>query len=132
MFPSCDQLELAQTTPHEEPCAQVGAYNYSRDARLEAQAFINQLIRENGNPPEGVRFKITSNPHDFGSYLDVVIIFDDQDELCSDYAYKIEANTPHRWDRKARKELKEAGYSLLEEDEDFIDPAGGRGLHSHI
>lgn len=108
-----DQFELSQTTPHEEPCAQVGSHNYSSDSRIEARAFINQLIRENGTPPDGVRFKITSNPHDFGSYLDVAIQFDDSNEECAKYAYNIEANTPYVWDAEAKKELAEAGYTLL-------------------
>lgn len=107
-----DQFELAQTTPHEEPCAQVGSPNYSSNSRIEARTFINQLIRENGNPPDGVRFKITSHPHDFGSYLDVSIIFNDEDEACSNYAYDIESNTPDHWDSEAKQELKEAGYML--------------------
>jgi hypothetical protein len=106
------QLELACTTPHDEPCAQVGSFNYSSSSRAEARALINQLIRENGNPPEGVGFKIKSNPHDFGSYLDVVIRFDEDNEEQSDYAYQIEGAIPDKWDSEAKRELAEAGYNL--------------------
>ena len=107
-----NQLELACTTPHDERCAQVGDPNYSSNSRAEARALINQLIRENGEPPSGVSFKITSNPHDFGSYLDVVIRFDEDNEEQSDYAYMIEGAIPDKWDNEAKTELKEAGYNL--------------------
>jgi len=202
-----DQFELSQTTPHNEPCAQVGDPNYTMYARMETRAFINQLIRENGTPPEGVEFRITKNPHDFGTYLDVAIRFDENEDEQADYAYKVEGNTPEKWDVLAIKELKELGYPLLEkraeefevavfddfddsnaeviigglsfeeaeklakklfatgkhygveiidsdpdnmesivwiavqsettkitpkDDDEFIDPAGGRGLHSHV
>jgi hypothetical protein len=39
-------LELAATTPLDEPCAQVGSENYIRNSRKEAQAFINQIMRK--------------------------------------------------------------------------------------
>jgi hypothetical protein len=106
-----DQFELAQTTPHDEPCAQVGSPDYIKNARIEARAFINQIIRENGNPPDGVSFKITSNPHDFGTYLDVSLRFLGN-EVCEEYVYKVEGNTPSNWDAEAKKELAENGYLL--------------------
>lgn len=108
-----DQFELAQTTPCQEKCIQVGADDYLRLARIEARAFINQIIRENGNPPEGVNFKITSNPHDFGTYLDVAIQFDEEDDVQVDYVFMIERNPPFLWDAQAKKELAEKGYTLL-------------------
>lgn len=107
-----DQFELAQTTPHDEPCIQIGSEDYTRLARIEARAFINQLIRINGHPPGDAAFRITNNPHDFGTYLDVAIAFDDDNEEECDYAYLIERTTPNRWDEEAKKELAENGYKI--------------------
>lgn len=107
-----DRFELAQTAPHEEPCAQVGSPNYMKNARIEARAFINQIIRENGAPPDGVSFKITNNPHDFGTYLDVALVFSDDDEEGANYVYSVESKTPDNWDEEAKKELAENGYLL--------------------
>ena len=100
-----DSLNLAPV-PLGEGCAQLGEACYSSRARRECTAFINQLKREFGEPPAGARFKITQNPHDFGTYLDVEIQFDDEDEAASEYAYKVEANLPEYWDDAADQELK--------------------------
>ena len=62
-----DSLEL-DCTPIDEPCAQVGSEDYAKNARLECKAFAAQLMRTFGEPPPGCSFKITSNPHDFGTY----------------------------------------------------------------
>jgi len=99
-----DSLNLSPT-PVGEDCAQLGDANYSSRARQECRAFIQQLKREFGEPPIGAVFKITQNPHDFGTYLDVDIQFNDEDDMASEYAYKIEANLPEFWDAAAKKEL---------------------------
>jgi hypothetical protein len=99
-----DSLNLSPT-PVGEDCAQLGDANYSSRARQECRAFIQQLKREFGEPPIGAAFKITQNPHDFGTYLDVDIQFNDEDDAASEYAYKVEANLPEFWDAAAKKEL---------------------------
>lgn len=92
--------------PAEESCDQLGA-NYRPDiARAECKAFIKQLKRQFGEPPEGVVFKITSEAHDFGTYHEVAIRFPDR---CSDagwdYASKCESDAWTEWDEEARMEL---------------------------
>jgi hypothetical protein len=99
-----DSLNLAPV-PLDEECAQLGAADYSSRSRKECTAFINQLKRVFGEPPPRASFKITQNPHDFGTYRDVDIQFDDEDEAASEYAYKVEANIPAEWDEDALKEL---------------------------
>jgi len=99
-----ESLSLSPT-PVGEECAQLGDSNYSSRARKECSAFINQLIREFGEPPAGAGFKISQNHHDFGTYLDVEISFRDEDEAAAAYAYEIEANLPEYWDEVAHKEL---------------------------
>lgn len=99
-----DSLNLSPT-PLSEPCAQLGEPNYSSQSRKECQAFIGQLKRVFGEPPPGAYFKITSNPHDFGTYRDIDIVFNDEDEVASEYAYQVEANLPEFWDEEAKKEL---------------------------
>ena len=98
-----DSLSLSPT-PAGEECAQLGDPDYSSRARKECRAFINQLIREFGEPPSGVGFRISQNPHDFGTYLDVEVRFRDDDEAV-EYAYNLEANLPEYWDEEAHKEL---------------------------
>ena len=99
-----DSLNLSPT-PIGEDCAQLGDADYSVRSRKECTAFINQLKRVFGEPPAGAHFKVTSNPHDFGTYRDVDIQFDDENEEATEYAYRVEANLPEYWDEEANGEL---------------------------
>ena len=95
-------LELGPT-PHEEPCEQVGDNYNPIQAKRECRAFINQLKRMFGEC-EGARFVITSNPHDFGSYFEVVVKFNNNEQAI-DYAFMVEEKCPARWDEEAKLEL---------------------------
>lgn len=99
-----ESLSLSPT-PVGEECAQLGAPDYHSRARKECRAFINQLIREFGEPPASAGFRISQNPHDFGTYLDVEIRFRDEDEEAVEYAYNLESNLPEHWDEEALKEI---------------------------
>ena len=55
----------------------------------------NPLI---GEEPEGTRLTIKANPHDFGTYYEVVCYFDDEDEEAARYAFRCEAEAPDEWD----------------------------------
>jgi hypothetical protein len=84
--------------PTDEDCAAVGHPDYEANARLECLRFIELLRKINGNEPEGAELLICANPHDFGTYYDVVCQFEDKDEEAKAYAYKVEANIPATWD----------------------------------
>ena len=99
-----DSIDL-ETTPVEEQCEQVGPNFDPVKARLEARTFIAQLVRIFGEPPFGVRFKVKSNAHDFGSYPSVEILFDDMNEEASRYAYQVEGGVPAYWDDESKKAL---------------------------
>ena len=96
------------STPYDESCAQVGSDRYHRVYRAECLAFINQLRRLFGPEPEDAYLRITSNPHDFGSYHEVICDYDCDTPNAVEYAYKCEAETPAEWDDLARAELKAA------------------------
>jgi hypothetical protein len=99
-----DILDLGPT-PAEEKCAQVGQDNYHEVSRREANAYIKQLRRMFGEEPAGARLTMKSYPHDFGSYLEVVVKFNENDEEAVEYAFKLEGNLPGEWDDEARQEL---------------------------
>ncbi len=92
-------------TPPEESCAQVGRPNYREQALKECRAYMRQLVRVFGEPPSGARFALTSEAHDFGTYYEVVIQYDVEDEPASAFAFRVEANLPAEWDAQAREEL---------------------------
>jgi hypothetical protein len=91
------------SSPTGELCAQVGSDNYEARARKECVAFKNQLLRVFPNIPDGTYLSVKSFPHDFGSYLEVVCWYDNEDEDSRNYAYNM--NTPEYWDDEAKKEV---------------------------
>jgi hypothetical protein len=67
-------------------------------------AFIRQLRRHFGPEKGTARFAILWQPHDFGTYGEVVCYFDDEDEEGANYAYDSE-ECPEHWDDEAKEEL---------------------------
>lgn len=105
------------SAPCEEQCAQVKAFDYPQRGRAECRAYINQIRRVMGEPPEGANLFIKSNPHDFGTYLEVVAkvggpLSQEAREKALDYAYRCESESPANWDDEARAELAAAGYPV--------------------
>jgi hypothetical protein len=102
-----DYLTLGPT-PCEETCQPVGMPTYDHGKAIkESRVYKAQLERMHGEPPDGAYFKVKSFPHDFGSYMEVVIMFDSDDEKAREYAYKVEANCPANWDEIAKSQLVE-------------------------
>ena len=113
-------------TPWNEPCAQVGAADYAEKSRLETQTYINQLLRQFGEPPGLSFFRVKRFPHEFGSYHEVVITYDDENEAAVEFAYNVENNTPERWDEQALEELRQRGYTMQVVPKDKPNRAGIR------
>jgi hypothetical protein len=84
--------------PCDEPCAQVGEDDYPRKSRDECKRYVALLERKFPNAPDGTYFGVKSFPHDFGTYREVCVFFDDEDEKSTGFALKVEANTPMTWD----------------------------------
>lgn len=106
-------FQLGTTVPVDEPCAQVGTKNYEKNAKIEAEVFKAQLLRIVGPPPnEDTYLKVTYHPHDFGTYSDMTVYYDDEDEESEAWMLMVEGNLPAEWDEIAQKELKERGYQL--------------------
>jgi hypothetical protein len=92
--------------PCGEDCEQVGTSRYDPDkARFECGAYRRQLERLF---PKG-DFRVKSFPHDFGSYLEVVIVYDTEDEAETDLSFTVEGVCPEYWDEQSLKELREHG-----------------------
>lgn len=87
--------------PSDEPCAQVGRPGYSLKARTECEAYVGLLARTFPEVKDLVQFVITSNPHDFGSYLDVVAEYDENNPEAVDAVLRVEGSLPTAWDPEA-------------------------------
>ena len=98
------------STPSNEACAQVGSDGYCIKSRIECVVFANQLLRMFPDTPEGAHVGTKSFPHDFGTYYEVVVKYEDTDESAMHYAFMLESKAPEDWDDEAKKELTEMGY----------------------
>lgn len=103
-------------TPCDEDCTQAG--ENLRDGIVECHAYIDQLIRVHGTPPEGCEFFIVENHHEFGIYHEAAIFYampdeeaEDPDETALDYAMKVEGGC-EKWDAQAKKFLRSANHHL--------------------
>lgn len=94
-------------TPCDEQCEQIGTDGYDPVlAKLECRVFAKQIRRICGDPPNGARLVVASEPHDFGSYHEVSVKFDDSEDAI-EYAYKCESECIEHWDLEALTELAE-------------------------
>jgi hypothetical protein len=91
-----DYMEIGPS-PCDEPCVNVGEESYDPRARDECARFIELIRKKLGPEPDGARLAIKSNPHVFGSYLDVVCYFEDSDEEARAYAFLCESEAPRTW-----------------------------------
>ena len=103
-----DYIEIG-SSPSDESCAQVGDIYYEMRSKIETRAYLNQLNRmfpEVLNSST-LRFSVKTFQHDFGSYKEVVINYDSDDEEEYEIAIsKIDKNIPSNWDEKALEEIK--------------------------
>ncbi len=86
------------TVPVAEECSQVGDPDYHTKTKAECRRYITQLKRTFGEPPLGARYKVKAEHHDFGTYHEVVIEFNSENEDAVEYAYVVEGNLPEYWD----------------------------------
>lgn len=94
-----DYIELG-CSPAGEDCVQVGTDDYATKARAECHRYVELLTKTFGEPPAGSRFAVKSFPHDFGSYYEVVVYFDDDYPASEDFAFKVERALPETWEGK--------------------------------
>lgn len=106
-----DYLEIP-STPLDEKCVQVGEENYYAMSLVEVRVMKDFLLRKFGQPPAGAYFACKRVNHDFGSYPELRIYFDENDQEASKYAYDLDSNIPAQWDAVALRKLREAGYDM--------------------
>jgi hypothetical protein len=89
------------SSPIEEDCVQVNPnVNYIPAMKEECSRF-KKLLEEKFPIPENlvgkVYFQIKSFPHDFGTYYEVVVMYDDKNSDAEEFAVNVENNTPLKW-----------------------------------
>lgn len=92
-------LELG-SAPLGEDCVQLSSkVEYLEEMIKECRRY-KELLEKLFPHGEEVRasFKIKSFQHDFGTYKEVCVVYDDNDEASCEYAYNVEENLPERWE----------------------------------
>jgi hypothetical protein len=117
-----DELSIGPV-PSDKACQQVGTSHYDpTKARSECRRFIQAIRIQCGNEPEGATLRIKSNPHDFGSYLEVVVQYEEDNEAAVEYAFKVEGNAPTEWPTD-----EEVQAYLASEDPEVADALNNHG-----
>lgn len=99
-----NQIEIG-SAPSDEACAQIGDPNFDQQNRRECRAFLDQIRRVFGEPPDGCQLKIVSNRHEYGVYREVAVVFDERNEASIEWAFRVDEEAPRTWDMTARRYL---------------------------
>ncbi|WP_186195764.1 hypothetical protein [Burkholderia gladioli] len=104
-------------TPANANAAQLGDEDYRQRSKAECKAWMAQLVRFMGEPPEGARLIILASQHDYGTYYEVAVRVEAETEAAAnpeaiDYAYRCEGEAPTEWDVVARRDLDAAGLAV--------------------
>ena len=83
--------------PARESFAQVGESGYADRALGECQRFMTLLRQLIGPEPDGAQLRIRRSAPDAGSYLDVIVEFDDENTTARAYAIRCDREAPTRW-----------------------------------
>jgi len=83
--------------PARESCAQVGETGYADRAFAECQRYVALLRHAIGPEPDGARLRIRRSEPDLGSYLEVVVEYDDENIVARAYAIRCDREAPTRW-----------------------------------
>ncbi len=101
-----DYIELG-SVPVDEDCVQVSTKEPYIDAMREEcrryKSYLEQVCPIPGDV--SARYIIKTFPHDFGSYMEVCIVFDDEDEKASEFAYNLEDKLPCTWGENNENKL---------------------------
>lgn len=77
--------------PADEPCAQTGVTEGAeRLNRAECNAYIEALRKVYGPEPDAAYYRVKRENHDFGTYFEVCIYFDVNDDEAIAYASRAE------------------------------------------
>lgn len=93
-----DYINLG-STPCDEECVQVETGKDYLPTMTEECRRYKKLLENLYPIPEEVNahYTIKSFPHDFGTYKEVAIVFDSEDEAAAAFAYEVEDRLPANW-----------------------------------
>ncbi len=111
-----ENLEIGPV-PANERCEQLGPNYRPARARLECRTFIELIRRTVGEEPDGAFLIVFPNRHDFGTYFEVAVRYDPENEAALAYAFRVDAEAPSEWDEEARAALARPDQSSARSDQ---------------
>ena len=87
-----DYVELGPV-PCDEDCAQMGTDDFERENKAECLRYMKGLVKKFPD----CKFKVKSFKHEFGSYSEVIAVYNGQDADSIEAAYNVENNLPATW-----------------------------------
>ena len=93
-----DYLHIGSCPPDEECVSVVSDWDNGPSMKAECRAYITALRNFLGHEPPGARLRVLCQPHDFGSYYEVVCDYEPRNEKAQDYAFKCEGAGPQTWE----------------------------------
>jgi len=84
--------------PTRESSAQVGEIGYEERASLECGRYIALVRHAIGPEPAGARLRVRRSEPALGSYLEVVVEYDDENKVARAYAIRCDREAPTRWE----------------------------------
>jgi hypothetical protein len=96
-----EQLELGSATFNEE-CVQISDPTYRVSAIWVCRHFIQAIRTCLEMEPDRAQLVFKAFLHDLGSYYEVVVKYDPEDEVPVEYAFKCEGKVFTTWDKMAR------------------------------
>ena len=123
----------------ESECPQVGNPDYPEKAKAMCYRYIKLLEKLFPlHEKYGVTFSVQANPHDFGTYFEVVVNYE-EDTIGAEYASYIEDDLPATWDDEPHHYWDENRVlvGIIENycdvnSLDFVPNYSGRGMFGRI
>ena len=84
--------------PARESCTQRGELRYPERALAECERYEALLRRAIGPEPPGAWLRIRRSAPDVGSYLELVVVYDDENVIARAYAIRCDREAPTRWE----------------------------------
>lgn len=99
-------------TPYEEDAIQLTPTCDTIAMRKQVRDYVTMLEQRFPDAPEEAYFSIKSEYHDYGTYYEAIVKYNEDNEDAVKYAFCVESNLPARWNDKEKIDWKE---QVLEE-----------------
>ena len=95
-------FEVVGSSPIGVDCVQVSREGGYLPAMLKECNRYKALLEKLFQPAHGCRFAVKTFPHDFGTYAEVVVHYDDANEVAEAFALNVIDNQPETWEAEAQ------------------------------